>query len=483
MTLAVWSPPRGRAGDVIPYVHDDVLHVFYLRTPVGEEAADTTAWHHVSTEDLVTWTDHGEAIGRSGPDEQDASVATGSVVQDDDGVFHAFTTGFSRYDGPDGPRNQAVLHATSTDLCTWVKDPGFWLASDESRYDRHDWRDPFVRRDGAGWLMVLAARHRLPDGATGDQRRRSGLLVQLRSDDLRHWHEVEPLWDPGLFTMHECPDVVETGGWWYLLHSTFDDRQVTRYRMARSPQGPWLAPQVVRGHGDDALDDDGLYAARTVELRGRRLLVGWCPSRVGDTDAGDWQWGGSLVVHELVQRADGTLGTRLAAPAPDAAPAPLTPVRGRWEAADDQDWRVTCASGSAVASLGPVAPDGSVTVGFRPEQPSAGFGVRLVGRDEDYRVAVDLVRREVVLDRASREAWRRPVHTRPFGSAAAPAVGETVALRVAWQQDVVLVQVGDDDVLTARVHGGPVVGAEVVVEDGAGTLRVRAGAHEEDDRG
>lgn len=479
MSIAVWNPPRGRAGDVIPYVHDDVLHVFYLRTPVDDEAPNTTAWYHVATDDLVTWTDHGEAIGRGGADEQDPSVATGSVVQDDDGLFHAFTTGFSRYDGPDGPRNQAVLHATSTDLVTWVKDPGFWLGSDESRYDRHDWRDPFVWRDAEGWRMVLAGRHRLPGDATRGERRRSGLVVQLRSDDLLSWHEVEPLWDPGLFTMHECPDVFAMGDWWYLVYSTFDDRQVTRYRMARSPEGPWLAPQVVRGHGDDALDDDGLYAARTAGLRGRRLLVGWCPTRAGGEDSGDWQWGGSLVVHELVQRADGSLGTRLAGSGPDSEPVALTAGRGRWSVAGGGSWRVGCESGRATGSLGPVAPSGAVTISFQPEQPTARVGLRLIGRDEDYDVAVDLVRREVVLDRGSRAAWQRPLHLRP----SAPRDDAATVLRAAWERDVVLVQVGDDDVLTARIHGGPPVRAEVFVEDGRGTLAVRAGEPAGDRRG
>jgi 2-methylcitrate dehydratase PrpD len=65
----------------------------------------------------------------------------------------------------------------------------------------------------------------------------------------------------------------------------------------------------------------------------------------------------------------------------------------------------------------------------------------------------------------------------------APRDDAATVLRAAWERDVVLVQVGDDDVLTARIHGGPPVRAEVFVEDGRGTLAVRAGEPAGDRRG
>ena len=40
-------------------------------------------------------------------------------------------------------------------------------------------------------------------------------------------------------------------------------------------------------------------------------MFGWLPTREGNKDEGNWQWGGNLVVHQLVQQRDGTLGCKL----------------------------------------------------------------------------------------------------------------------------------------------------------------------------
>jgi hypothetical protein len=40
----------------------------------------------------------------------------------------------------------------------------------------------------------------------------------------------------------------------------------------------------------------------------KRYLFGWSATRDGQDDYRPFQWGGSLVVHELFQRSDGSLG-------------------------------------------------------------------------------------------------------------------------------------------------------------------------------
>ncbi len=74
--------------------------------------------------------------------------------------------------------------------------------------------------------------------------------------------------------------------------------------MSASLDGPWTAPL------DDAFDGRAYYAARSSSDGSTRYLFGWVPTKEGDDDLANWQWGGTLVVHEVYQRADGTLGVK-----------------------------------------------------------------------------------------------------------------------------------------------------------------------------
>ena len=51
----------------------------------------------------------------------------------------------------------------------------------------------------------------------------------------------------------------------------------------------------------------------------RRIGAAWLGTRDGDRDDGKLQWGGNLVLREIVQHADGALGTKF--PAEVALPA------------------------------------------------------------------------------------------------------------------------------------------------------------------
>ncbi|MBN9158365.1 GH32 C-terminal domain-containing protein [Microbacterium sp.] len=315
-----FHPDGGWVGDVIPFARDGVFHLWYLfddrKTP-----KTGMPWHLVTTTDFVHFEDHGVAVPSGGPDAEDFNVYTGSVVVGDDDVAHLFSTASNPWRlGEDGRPLQLVAHATSTaGLTGWVKHPELTFGAPEG-YETGDWRDPFVFRDGDLWRMLVAARH-----AEGPSRRR-GTIAQLTSTDLRTWTPVAPFWDPRRYIAHECPDVFRWGDWWYLVYSEFSDAFCTRYRMARSLDGPWLVPD------DDTVDARSFYAAKTVEHDGRRFFVGWIATREGDTDDGAWQWAGTLSTLEATQRADGTLSFRLpdeflasfSVPvAPGAIPAPV----------------------------------------------------------------------------------------------------------------------------------------------------------------
>lgn len=291
------QPSDGWVGDVIPWQEDGVLWLFYLHDQRGELNAGMP-WRVLRTKDLLTFDEAGVALAAGAHDAADFNAYTGSVVVDGNGVHHLFYTGQNpRIVGEDGLPLQSVFHATSNDaMTTWDRHPEHSFGA-TAGYEPADWRDPFVLRDEeAGvWRMLVTARH-----TDGPQRRR-GVIAQLVSEDLATWVPVDPFWDPRRYVAHECPEVFEWNGWYYLVYSEFSDSFATRYRMARSLHGPWLVPQ------HDSLDGRAFYAAKSAEWNGRRLFFGWIASREGDRDDGPWQWAGSLSVLEANQRPDGTL--------------------------------------------------------------------------------------------------------------------------------------------------------------------------------
>ncbi len=431
-----YTPDVGRAGDTIPFFDGSRWHVFYLR----EVVRGITSWFHLVSDDGIVWTELGEAIPVGAPGDQDASVATGSIVAKD-GTYHAFYTGFSGEHRRAGMPEQGVMRATSADLVTWTKDAAFTtLNADPAGYEPDDWRDPFVFwNDEAGeYWMLLAGRRR-----TGPAGRR-GVVARYVSDDLDEWRLMDPFWSPAQTPMHECPDVFRWGDWWYLVYSTFDDRQVTRYRMSRSLDGPWHAP------ADDALDGDGLYAAKTMSDGRRRLLVGWVPSRHGD-DAGAWQWGGSIVAYELRQRPDGCLALVV----PEAARRALgeylptiEPRLGAW-GKSGESWTAESGDGFAWASAGELPERGAVRLEITVDGAhEVGLGFRVDDAlDAGYLVRLRPALGRLEFDRFPRAAFDRPMHERPVDL----PPGHPIVLDLAWDGDTVTVVV-DGVAMTARTH-------------------------------
>ncbi len=298
MTRSVFfQPADGWVGDLIPFQKDGEFWLFYLH----EDRSDPkpgTSWNLVTTKDLVQLEDHGISLRHGGEDDLDFNAYTGSVVCDQSGIHHLFYTGQNpRNLGPDGAPLQLVMHATSTDgMKTWVKHPELTFGAPKG-YETGDWRDPFVFLDAeAGvWRMLLAARH-----ADGPERRR-GVIAQCVSVDLMAWKHTEPFWDPRRYITHECPEVFSWGEWWYMVYSEFSESFTTRYRMAKSPEGPWTVPEL------DSIDGRAFYASKSAERDGRRFFFGWIASKEHNRDDGPWQWAGTMSVLEARQSPNGTL--------------------------------------------------------------------------------------------------------------------------------------------------------------------------------
>ena len=458
-----YQPTDAWVGDVIPWQEDGVFHLFYLhetrRTP-----KDGMPWHRVVTDNLVDFHDAGEALASGGPAAQDFNVYTGSIVLDAEGTHHAFYTGQNpAHVGADGRPLQVVMHATSRDgMRSWQSRPEETFGATPG-YETGDWRDPFVFRDAqAGlWRMLITARH-----GHGPERRR-GVIAQCVSRDLSTWEAAAPFWDPRRYVAHECPEVFQWGEWWYLVYSEFSDAFTTRYRMARSIEGPWLVPE------HDTLDGRAYYAAKSAERDGRRFFFGWIASREGANDDGAWQWAGTMSVLEAEQRQDGTLA--------------LHPTR---------ELRDTFAEAVDVVPAGTslVAPDGLASV-LSPEDAPAAYrltarfdiaqGTREVGLllrasadgDEGSVLRLEPHRRRLVLDRWPRrqtgtEQWQISGDV-PFAvelerpCALDPGEHE---LEVIVDGDLCVATVDNSTVLSTRLYDRPTGRLGAFVGEGTVTL-------------
>jgi beta-fructofuranosidase len=212
----------------------------------------------------------------------------------------------------------------------------------------------------------------------------------MASDDGVNWHEAEPLWSPETYFTHECPDMFRMGDWYYLIFSEFSQEKVTRYRMSRNPRGPWIAP------ADDRFDSTAYYAAKSCGDGKRRYLFGWLATRDGDADEGNWQWGGCLVVHEIVQNPDGTLRVTL----PRSVGKTLVPLEAPKVTVLRAEGGLKCRRMGELHGLR--ALDAHIEV----NSPKGQMGIALYADDaleNGYFLRIELNRARMVLDR-----WPRP---------------------------------------------------------------------------
>lgn len=386
-----YRPQGAWAADFIPLYNEDRFELFYLhdwRDSAGH--GEGVPWYRISTTDFVHFTEHGQMLARGTAQEQDLYVFTGSALRAG-GRYHIFYTGHNYHLAERGKPAQGIMHAVSDDLSRWQKLPAETFFAPTDRYEKDDWRDAFVFFDpsSAKYYMLIAARNK-----KGIPRRR-GLTACCSSTDLTHWTVEEPLYDPGLYFTHECPDLFQWGDWWYLVFSEFTDKVRTRYRMSRSWKGPWIIPER------DDFDGHAFYAAKTASNGRERFLFGWNPTRDGSKDTGGWQWGGNLVVHELWQHAGGQLGVRM----PESVAAAFS---GGQPASYSLEGRGTY----AVAQAGTLPTLCCITATLTPESLAQGdFGLWFYGNDtfdQAYYIRFEPGNRRMVFDKWPRERSEVP---------------------------------------------------------------------------
>ena len=299
-----YKPKDGWVGDTIPFAHDGKFYIYYLHDErkgnTQDEYGYRTSWNLLITEDGVNVKDCKVVLPVGEYDDADYACYTGSVIEGNDGNFHMFYTAQNNYNPKyhrDGKPLQYVAHAISTDLINWEKLPELTFGADERIYEPFDWRDPFVfyNEEEKCFDMLLAARWR------GASEKNGGCVGLCRSYDLLHWEAKEPFYNPESYMTHECPDLFKLGNKWYLVYSTFSEKFVTHYRMSDKLSGPWTSPI------EDTFDGRAFYAAKTAQVGDKRMAFAWVPTKRGESDFGQYEWGGNFIAHEINQTTDNKL--------------------------------------------------------------------------------------------------------------------------------------------------------------------------------
>ena len=299
-----YKPKDGWVGDTIPFAHDGKFYIYYLHDErkgnTQDEYGYRTSWNLLITEDWVNVKDCKVVLPVGEYDDADYACYTGSVIEGNDGNFHMFYTAQNNYNPKyhrDGKPLQYVAHAISTDLINWEKLPELTFGADERIYEPFDWRDPFVfyNEEEKCFDMLLAARLR------GASEKNGGCVGLCRSYDLLHWEAKEPFYNPESYMTHECPDLFKLGNKWYLVYSTFSEKFVTHYRMSDKLSGPWTSPI------EDTFDGRAFYAAKTAQVGDKRMAFAWVPTKRGESDFGQYEWGGNFIAHEINQTTDNKL--------------------------------------------------------------------------------------------------------------------------------------------------------------------------------
>lgn len=291
------------------YAHDGARwHGYFLKAPksLGDPELrhfNVTQGHAVS-DDLVNWEHLGTCFAPAeGPAFDDYTTWTGSVVQDDAGLWHLFYTGTSH---AENGLYQRIGHATSTDMHSWER-VGDGLCLDltgpnADLYEKdhitgfwHDraMRDPWVMRDpeGDGWLMFFTAR--VPGEAEPNN---GGAVGFATSPDLQTWTLQPPVFSGG-YGQLEVPQVFKHQGQWYCLFCTADEHfseaearavpggPVTgnHYLIGDSPRGPWrIAPGAFLDGAQPCLR----YAARMLQTEDGLVILGFSHTRPDGTFGG-----------------------------------------------------------------------------------------------------------------------------------------------------------------------------------------------------
>ena len=236
-------------------------HLFFQYNPDGAYHANMH-WGHAVSDDLLHWEELPVAIAPSPNSPDQAGIWSGCVV-DDGGTPTAIYTGVN----DDYSRQVQCLAFGNEDLSRWTKHSGNPVLSEIPAhcFQSGDFRDPFVWRADDGWTMTLS----------GHINGVGGAALLYRSDDLRNWQYLHPLF-VGDRARHgynfECVNFFPLGEKWVMIVSSmYDGGGATVLAMVGRYDNHRFTPE------SETVYDAGYgYAPLTqVDDQGRRLIWAW----------------------------------------------------------------------------------------------------------------------------------------------------------------------------------------------------------------
>lgn len=287
LDILYWAPELGshNVGDCMPFADGDTYHVFYLKDRHQHKSKWGKGAHqfaHIATKDLKNWKEYPTAVEIT--HQWEGSICTGSVLRSK-GKYYAFYA-VRMMDGS----SAKISWATSDDGIHFEKSEKYFTL--EPPYETTSVRDPEVFEGVDGKYHMLLT----TNWEACENTERSGCLAHMVSDDLENWEQQDPFLVPGYTDQPECTNYFEWNGWYYLIFSNYG---TAKYRYSRQPFGPWICPEK------EMIDGLLFRVPKTAQFNGRRIAAGFlCINTMGESYAG------SLVLRELIQNKDGTLGTR-----------------------------------------------------------------------------------------------------------------------------------------------------------------------------
>lgn len=304
-------PRRGWLNDPNGLAHvDGTWHVFFQHNPSAPVHGSIT-WGHVSSPDLLHWTEEPLALVPR-PGQPDAAGCWSGCVVDDGGVPTAVYTGVTAE-----PSDAQVLLATSDRTLRHWQQTSVAVVPAPDDPAVTEVRDPFlVTVDGRRYAVQGGGRP-TPDGAP--------VLLHWACDDLQRWEPLGPLLtvdDPvaaavAPANIWECPNLVRLDGRWVLLISLWravgngvGELACVRHLVGDLvPAGRGLRFVATSG---GVLDEGPAFYAPQLLLDGDRVLLwGWAweldrsPEQVAAAG-----WAGVLTFPRELALVDGTLTSR-----------------------------------------------------------------------------------------------------------------------------------------------------------------------------
>ncbi|WKL49722.1 glycoside hydrolase family 32 protein [Flavobacterium pectinovorum] len=293
----------GYTGDIMPFFDNGKFHIYFLHDaqnkPAGKGFHDI---HEYLSTDLAHFTYEGQMIPYGKTTDPDFAIGTGSVVKVGS-LYYFYYTGHNETPAyVQSNVRESVLCATSSDLKNWTKVPSFKITAPAGYYN-YDFRDPHVfYNDELKKYSMLVSTQTEPG--------RKAVLLHFTTADPASgkWDVQTPIYTTTLqdnYLMMECADIFKIGNYWYLIFSeNWSANKGTHYRMANSINGPWIKPE------NDMIDGEYFYAGKTASDGNKRYVFGWNARKTPENDLGNKDWAGNMVIHELTQNTDGTLGVQ-----------------------------------------------------------------------------------------------------------------------------------------------------------------------------